>query len=119
MRPNGCFGETKGMGRIEEILIDIKKKLRESKKENFIQSDIVLTGGTAKLKNIQCVAEDALEQTVRIGIPKIDDADRGFNDVLSSPTFATAVGIIRHFSGRRQMEITLAKIADIFRNFFE
>ena len=110
--------------RIEEILIDVKKKLRESRKESLIQSDIVLTGGTAKLKNIQCVAEDALEQTVRIGLPKIDDADRGFNDVLSSPTFATAVGIIRHFSGRRQLEIAkkngwLAKIADIFRNFFE
>jgi cell division protein FtsA len=110
--------------RIEEILIEIKKKLRESQKESLIQSDIVITGGTAKLKNIQCVTEDTLEQTVRIGIPKIDDPGSGLNDVLSSPTFATAVGIIRHFSGRRQLEIAKrngfwAKVADIFRNFFE
>ena len=110
--------------RIEEILIEVKKKLMESQKENIIQSDIDLTGGSAQLKNIQCVAEDTLEQTVWIGIPKIDDPAIGLNDVLSSPTFATAVGIIRHFSCRKQMEITkrngwLARVADIFRNFFE
>ncbi len=110
--------------RIEEILVEVKKKLMDSRKESFIQSNVVLTGGTAKLKNIQCIAEDTLEQTVRIGIPKIDDPGSGFQDVLSSPAFSTAVGIIRHFTVRKQLEIVkrdgvLAKLADIIKNFFE
>lgn len=110
--------------RIEEILIEVKKKLSESQKDSLIQSDIVLTGGTAELKDIQYVAEDIFEQQVRIGIPKIDDTDSGFHDVLSSPAFSTAVGIIRHFTVRKQVEIVKkegfwAKIADIFKNFFE
>ena len=110
--------------RIEESLVEVKKKLMDSRKESFIQSNVVLTGGTAKLKNIQCIAEDTLEQTVRIGIPKIDDPGSGFQDVLSSPAFSTAVGIIRHFTVRKQLEIVkrdgvLAKLADIIKNFFE
>ncbi|MBP5202522.1 cell division protein FtsA [bacterium] len=109
--------------RVEEIMIEIKKKLRESQKEGLIHSDIVLTGGTSQLKNIQCIAEDFLEQTVRLGTSKVDDPDSGFQDVLSSPTCATAVGIIKYFSNHKQMVMKkngwMARVADIFRNFFE
>ncbi len=110
--------------RIGEILEAVKNKLAESQKDHLIQSDIVLTGGTAALKDIQYVAEDIFEQQVRIGIPRIDDTDSGFHDVLSDPRFSTAVGIIRHFTVRRQVEIAkkdglMAKIADFIRKFFE
>ena len=110
--------------RIGEILKAVKDKISESQKEKLIQSDIVLTGGTAALKDIQYVAEEALEQQVRIGIPKIDDVDSGFHDVLSDPKFSTAVGIIKHSILRKQIETAkndglLAKIGDFFRNLFE
>lgn len=110
--------------RIEEILIEIKKKLAESQKDSLIQSDIVLTGGTAELKDIQCVAEDIFEQPVRIGRPNIEDTDSGFYDVLRKPEFSTAFGMIRHFTVRKQVDIVkkdgfLAKIGDFLKNFFE
>ncbi len=110
--------------RIEEILIEIKKKLAESQKDSLIQSDIVLTGGTAELKDIQYIAEDIFEQPVRIGKPNMEDPDSGFHDVLSNPEFSTALGMIRHFTVRKQVDIVkkdgiLVKLGNILKYFFE
>ncbi|MBO4697995.1 cell division protein FtsA [bacterium] len=114
--------------RIEEILVEIKKKLASSQKESLIQTDIVITGGTSSLKDIKYVAEDIFEQQVRVGIPKIQDADCAFPKVLSSPEFSTAVGIINYFAVHKNMKFgkkdgffarKWARVCNFFKNFVE
>ncbi|HRQ70639.1 MAG TPA: rod shape-determining protein, partial [bacterium] len=111
--------------RVEEILMAARKRLNEEMKESLIQTNIVLTGGTAELKDIQFLAKDVFEQPVRIGKPKINEASSGFKDVLSSPSFSTAVGIINYFAERGKMKFRdknggfFSKLGDFFRRFFE
>ena len=114
--------------RIEEILVEIKKKLTSSQKERLIQTDIVITGGTSSLKDIKYVAEDIFEQQVRVGIPKIQEADCAFPKVLSSPEFSTAVGIINYFAVHKNLKFgkkdgffarKLTKVCNFFKNFVE
>ena len=110
--------------RIEEILVEIKDKLAASQKESLIQTDIVITGGTSDLKDIQYVAEDIFEQQVRIGVPKIEDSNSGFQNVLSSPAFSTAVGIVNYFANHNNVKFGrkdgfFVKICNFFKNFIE
>ena len=110
--------------RIEEILVEIRKKLSSSQKESLIQTDIVITGGTSDLKDIQYVAEDIFEQQVRVGVPKILDSNCGFQKVLSSPEFSTAVGIINYFAVHNNVKFgkkdgLWARICSFFKNFVE
>jgi len=110
--------------RIEEILMEVRKKLAASQKESLIQTDIVITGGTSDLKDIRYVAEDIFEQQVRIGVPKIEDSSSGFQNVLSSPAFSTAVGIVNYFANHNNVKFGkkdgfFVKICNFFKNFIE
>ena len=110
--------------RIEEILMEIRSKLAASQKESLIQTDIVITGGTSDLKDIRYVAEDIFEQQVRIGVPKIEDSSSGFQNVLSSPAFSTAVGIVNYFANHNNVKFGkkdgfFVKICNFFKNFIE
>ena len=111
--------------RVEEILMAARKRLNEEMKENVIQTNVVLTGGTAELKDIQSLAKEVFEQPVRIGKPKINEASSGFQDVLSSPSFSSAVGIINYFANRGKLKIKEGSggffgwLAEFFKKFFE
>ncbi len=111
--------------RVEEILMAARKRLNEEMKENVIQTNIVLTGGTAELKDIQSLAKEVFEQPVRIGKPKINEASSGFKDVLSSPAFSSAVGIINYFANRGKLKIKEGSggffgwLSEFFKKFFE
>jgi cell division protein FtsA len=110
--------------RIEEILMEVRKKLAASQKESLIQTDIVITGGTSDLKDIRYVAEDIFEQQVRIGVPKIEDSSSGFQNVLSTPSFSTAVGIVNYFANHNNVKFgkkdgLFVKICNFFKNFIE
>jgi cell division protein FtsA len=111
--------------RVEEILMAARKWLNEEMKENVIQTNVVLTGGTAELKDIQSLAKEVFEQPVRIGRPKINEASSGFQDVLSSPSFSSAVGIINYFANRGKLKIKEGSggffgwLSEFFKKFFE
>ncbi|MGI6394823.1 MAG: cell division protein FtsA [bacterium] len=111
--------------RVEEILMAAKKRLNDEMKESLIQTNIVLTGGTSELKDIESLAKDVFEQPVRVGKPKIGEDSSGFQDVLSSPSFSTAVGIVNYFAQRGKMKFKgkrggfVGKIGDFLRKFFE
>lgn len=111
--------------RVEEILMAARKRLNEEMKENVIQTNIVLTGGTAELKDIQSLAKEVFEQPVRIGKPKINEASSGFKDVLSLPSFSSSVGIINYFANRGKLKINEGSggffgwLAEFFKKFFE
>jgi cell division protein FtsA len=53
----------------------------------------VLTGGTAALDGLVELAREVLEMPVRVGIP---ENVGGLADVVSSPRFATCIGLLMY-----------------------
>jgi cell division protein FtsA len=59
----------------------------------LIAGGVVLTGGASLMRGINELARERFKLPVRIGKPR---AMSGLTDVVSSPTHATAVGLIRY-----------------------
>ncbi|RMD68726.1 MAG: cell division protein FtsA [Gammaproteobacteria bacterium] len=77
--------------RMEEILLLIRGELRRSGFEDLIAGGVVLTGGTALTEGIVELAEKVLKVPVRLGTPRYVS---GPPDVIGSPIYATAVGLL-------------------------
>jgi cell division protein FtsA len=78
--------------RVEEIFFEIQKQIQMSGCADRIYAGIVLTGGTALLEGIDTVAERILGYPCRIGRPQ---GLLGMGSAVSSPIYATGVGLIR------------------------
>ncbi len=78
--------------RVEEILHMVLGELHDSGYKSVLPAGVVLTGGTASLSGIAQVAARVLEMPVRIGIP---GELEGLIDTISSPAYATSVGLVR------------------------
>lgn len=76
--------------RLEEIFGEIRKKLKSARYDQRLPEGIVLTGGGAKMRDIDIFAKEALEASVKIGIPLNIG---GVADAVSKPEYATAVGL--------------------------
>lgn len=78
--------------RVDEIFQLILQEIRESGYDGLLPAGIVLTGGTAQLRGITHIAERVLNVPARVAGPK---SVEGMVDPLSSPAYATAVGLLR------------------------
>lgn len=77
--------------RLEEIFDSIHKELRRAGYAGKLPSGVVLTGGTAQMKNIVDYTKQSLDLAVRKG------AAKGFGGVaehMDEPQYATAVGLM-------------------------
>jgi cell division protein FtsA len=77
--------------RAEELFYLVKKEIQNSGYYGILTSGIVLTGGTIGMKGLDVMAENILELPVRIGNPR---GFGGMTDVVSSPMFATGIGLV-------------------------
>ena len=78
--------------RLEEIFTEIRKKLKTAKYDQRLPEGVVLTGGGARMRDIELFAKKALEASVKIGVP-LDLA--GVKDAVERPEFAVAVGLAK------------------------
>lgn len=76
--------------RLDEIFGEIRKKLKVAKYDQRLPEGIVLTGGGAKMRDLDLFVKDALEASVKIGVPK---GLGGVSDSIEKPEFAVAVGL--------------------------
>ena len=76
--------------RLAEIFAEVRKKLKSAKYDQRLPEGIILTGGGAKMRDIDLFAKQALEAAVKIGIPK---ELGGVADSIAKPEFATAIGL--------------------------
>jgi cell division protein FtsA len=83
--------------RIEELYTLAQAELRRSGFEELLSSGIVLTGGSALLAGMIELGEEVFHLPVRIGVPSYVG---GLADVVGSPRYATAVGLL--LEGREQ-----------------
>ena len=77
--------------RLEEIFEAVQRELKRAGRAGQLPSGIVLTGGTAQLKDIVSYAKESLGLAARIGKPS---GYGGVADNVDKPQFATAVGLM-------------------------
>ena len=79
--------------RAEEILDYVAWEIKRSGFERGLIGGIVLTGGGALLRHIDRLAELHTGMSTRIGVP-VEHLAHGYAERLSSPIFATSVGLL-------------------------
>jgi cell division protein FtsA len=77
--------------RVEELYSLIQQVLRDSGYEELLSSGVVLTGGSAVMQGMVELGEEIFHMPVRLGIPRYSGA---LADVIRSPRYATAVGLL-------------------------
>lgn len=76
--------------RLEEIFSEIRKKLKAARYDQRLPEGIILTGGGAKMRDIELFAKNALEASVKIGVPQ---GFGGVSEAIAKPEFAVAAGL--------------------------
>ncbi|MBS3819167.1 cell division protein FtsA [bacterium] len=90
--------------RAEEIFRLVDNDIKRMGYEKSLNSGIVITGGTALLEGIEEIAEEIFDLPVRRGDPS---GVGGLVDRVSTPDYATSVGLILHgFNKRKEKGIT-------------
>jgi cell division protein FtsA len=79
--------------RAEEILALVKNEVERAGCARVLTSGVVLTGGGAVLEHMTTLAERVFRLPVRLGIPLHLN---GLVDVVASPMYSTAVGLVLH-----------------------
>jgi cell division protein FtsA len=79
--------------RAEELLYLIRQELENSGYRDRLAGGAVFTGGTAQLEGLIPMAERILGMQCRLGRPR---NIKGLSDIVGSPQFATAVGLMLH-----------------------
>lgn len=76
--------------RLDEIFGEIRKKLKSAHYDQRLPEGIILTGGGAKMRDIDLFAKKALEASVKIGTPK---GLGGVSEAIEKPEYAVAAGL--------------------------
>ena len=79
--------------RVEEIFSLVAREVSRSGYEDILASGVVVTGGSTVLEGVPELAEQVFHLPVRLGVPL---SVGGLVDVVSSPMYATGVGLILH-----------------------
>ncbi len=77
--------------RVEEILMIANREIKKSGYADVLGAGVVITGGTARLSNLDRFAEEIFNLPVKLGIPK---KIGGLTDIVLDPIYATGVGLI-------------------------
>jgi cell division protein FtsA len=98
--------------RAEEILMITNKAIKRSGFFDILAAGVVITGGTARLRGIDTLAEDIFHLPVKIGIPK---EIGGLTDIVQDPIYATGVGLILYgFEKKNQVLIRRTRGVGVF-----
>ncbi|MGD9379457.1 MAG: cell division protein FtsA [candidate division WOR-3 bacterium] len=98
--------------RVEEILMITNKAIKRSGFFDILAAGVVITGGTARLRGIDTLAEDIFHLPVKIGIPK---QIGGLTDIVQDPIYATGVGLILYgFEKKNQVMIRKGRGVGVF-----
>lgn len=77
--------------RLAEIFEGVRRELKAAKYERKLPEGIVLVGGGARLKGVSEFAKNALEASIKIGVPT---GLGGVADAIEKPEYAAAVGLV-------------------------
>jgi cell division protein FtsA len=78
--------------RVDEIFTLVLQELKRSGYDGLLPAGVVITGGTAALKDIKNSASKVMNLPARVAKP---EEITGLVDKLNSPAYSTAVGLLR------------------------
>jgi len=87
--------------RMEEILTLVEQELVRSGFKKAIGAGVVLTGGASLIAGLQELAEQIFDAPTRVASPR---KVGGLKDVVNSPMYATAVGLLKYGANKRNKE---------------
>jgi cell division protein FtsA len=87
--------------RIDELYQLVQQALRQSGYEELLSSGIVLTGGSSVMQGMIELGEEIFHMPVRVGIPRYVG---GLSNVVQSPRYATAIGLLLEGLTQRQRQ---------------
>jgi cell division protein FtsA len=93
--------------RMDEVFQIIRKEIARSGYQDNLSSGVVMTGGAMLLPGAVDMAQLVIGMPVRLGIP---DIVAGLTDVVSSPVYAGAVGLVLY--GVKQQERNFFRVRD-------
>ena len=99
--------------RMEEIFFLVKSDLDKKDFKDVLSGGVVLTGGASLLEGTDKVAENVFEMPVRFGSPS---GVGGLTEEVSSPEFATGVGLIQYGLKARPESFMENRGAGLFAN---
>ncbi|WP_130469836.1 cell division protein FtsA [Candidatus Magnetaquicoccus inordinatus] len=88
--------------RVEELFTLVSREIARSGFEEQLAAGVVLTGGSSITEGMVELAEEVFNKPVRRGTPQ---GIGGLTDVVNSPVYATAVGLVM-FASRNEKEIS-------------
>jgi cell division protein FtsA len=99
--------------RAEELLLIVRKIIREKNLESQVTGGYILTGGGALIKGISEYAEYVLERPVRLGYPI---PFGGMTDLMQNTKFSTVLGLLMESAKHLPQEIPeQSETSDIIR----
>jgi cell division protein FtsA len=102
--------------RVEELFSLVQQVIRESGYEELLSSGIVLTGGTSLMPGMVELGEDIFLKPVRMGVP---DYRGGLADVVASPRYATAMGLLLEARAQRLRGRRVAQQTGSLKSIFQ
>ena len=93
--------------RLEEVFQLLRREILKSGYEDSLASGMVMTGGSTLLPGMVEMAEEACNMPVRLGVPT---QVGGLTDVVSSPIYATGVGLV--LFGLKRQDRRMLRIAE-------
>ena len=90
--------------RVEQILEEVIRSLRSKDVLNLLYGGIVLTGGTSLLDGLPEKTQEMLQRDTHVGYP---NGVVGYEDLLSSPAYATAIGLLHYGFAKREAQTAI------------
>ncbi len=98
--------------RVEELFSLVKREIIKTGYEDMIASGLVLSGGSSIMEGMVEIAEEVMGMPARCGTPQ--DIG-GLVDVVSSPMYSTAVGLVQYgFQNRPLSSLTAYSDENLF-----
>jgi cell division protein FtsA len=99
--------------RLEELFMLVDREVRRAGYTGRVNSGVVVTGGASIMEGVPELAEQIFDMPVRRGVPR---GVGGLTDVISSPMYATGVGLgiygAAHRDRRKFRQVTDRNIFD-------
>ncbi len=104
--------------RAEEIIDIFAEEIAQFKLHALMPCGLVITGGGALLQDITTLASEKLNIPVRVGypIPPVQGDSYHLPDILKSPIYATAYGLLVDASGERSLGEISTQDSALFAN---
>jgi len=102
--------------RVEELFHLVARELEKSGCEQQVAAGAIISGGGSQLPGTAQLAERVLEIPVRIGKPTRNLI--GMTDSVSSPIFATGVGLVQYGARYPREEVPLITASGMFLSRF-